>query len=89
MHEGFKPLITALDAVGDENVSYEKVKNRKKEKENDIDHSSDAKGSDDAFAASRVWNKKGKHNGNCHNFQERGHYARDCPKRNADSANRK
>jgi hypothetical protein len=25
--EKFKPLITALDAVGDENVSYEKVKN--------------------------------------------------------------
>jgi hypothetical protein len=59
--EKFKPLITALDALGDENVSYEKVKNMLL---NYIDRSSDAKGSDDAFAASRVWNKKGQHNGN-------------------------
>jgi hypothetical protein len=33
--------------------------------------------------------KKRVFKGKCHNCQERGHYARDCPKRNADSANRK
>eukprot|EP00794_Sanderia_malayensis_P004363 gene4363-4944_t len=36
--EEFKPLITALDAVGEENVNFEKVKGMLL---NDIDHSSD------------------------------------------------
>ncbi len=102
--EEFKPIITALDAIGDESISYEKVKNMLL---NDIDLSIDAKSSEDAFAVGR-WNKKGKQRhsggpsnednnsvfcGKCHNCQEKGHFTRDCPKRNTkrnvDGFNRK
>ena len=90
--EEFKPIITALDAVGDESISFEKVKNMLL---NDIDRSTDVKSSEDAFAAGQ-WNKRGKQShsggtsnngkhvfrGKCHNCQEKGHYARNCPKRN-------
>ena len=46
--EEFKLLITALDAVGDENISYEKVKNMLL---NDVDRTSDSKTAEDAFSA--------------------------------------
>ena len=100
--EEFKPLITALDAVGDENISYEKVKNMLL---NYVDCTSDSKTAEDAFSAKRGWPGKGKqHNwnndkknkvkvfkGKCHNCQEKGHYARDCPKqkKNTENANQK
>ena len=58
--EEFKPLISALEAVGDEKLSYDKVKNMLL---NDIERSVDAKAQDNAYAARR-WNKKEKsHNG--------------------------
>ena len=98
--EEFKPLIIALDAVGDENISYEKVKNMLL---NDVDRTSDSKTAEDAFSAKRGWPGKGKqHNwnndkknkvkvfkGKCHNCQEKVHYARDCPKqkKNTENAN--
>ena len=60
--EEFKPLITALDAVGDENISYEKVKNMLL---NYVDRTSDSKTAEDAFSAKRGWPGKGKqHNWN-------------------------
>ena len=95
--EEFKPLITALDAVGDENISYDKVKNMLL---NDVDRTKDSRSSEDAFSAKRGLHHKGKHNwnnekknkvfkGNCHNCQEKGHMARNCPKRNTENPNRK
>ena len=48
--EEFKPLISALDAVGDEKLSYDKVKNMLL---NDIERSVDAKAQDNAYAARR------------------------------------
>ena len=96
--EEFKPLITALDAVGEANLSYEKVKGMLL---NDVDRSIDNKKSEDAFSARRSlghYAKKGKQwgtsggtgnneiksfRGVCHYCHERGHYARDCLKRNS------
>ena len=45
--EEFKPLITALDAVGDENISYDKVKNMLL---NDVDRTKDSNSSEDVFS---------------------------------------
>ena len=99
--EDYKPLITALDAVGEADLSYEKVKNMLL---NDVDRSKDAKNSENAFSARRgKFNKCGKlhqtgestnqderrvFQGKSHNCHEREHFARDCPKRNwkTDSA---
>ena len=47
--EEFKPLITATDAVGDENISYDKLKNILL---NDVDRSKDSRSSEDAFSES-------------------------------------
>ena len=56
--EEFKPIITALDAIGDESISYEKVKNMLL---NDVDRSHDAKNCEDAFSARRgKFGKSGK-----------------------------
>ena len=91
----FKPLITALDAVGEENVTFEKVKAMLL---NDADRISDSKKVEDAYSAQRSRHRKGnesrerynkgnygkfgrKFNGTCHNCKEKGHFARDCPKR--------
>ena len=95
--EEFKPLITALDAVGEDNVTYKKVKAMLLD---DLDRSSDIKKSEveDAYFVrrSRGGNFSKKNNnpndrghkvekasfrGTCHCCQERGHYARDCPKK--------
>lgn len=97
----FKPLITALDAVGEDNLSFEKVKGMLL---NDYERSNDSiavqtKKSEDALAARRGrWNKnsRGKQEprgnnskyekpfkGLCHSCKERGHFARDCPKKNS------
>ena len=45
--EDYKPLITALDAVGEGNLSYEKVKNMLL---NQVDRSKDSRNSEDAFS---------------------------------------
>ena len=55
--EQFKPLITALDAVGEDNLSFEKVKGMLL---NDADRMSDTKKAEDAFSAQRGFNRKGK-----------------------------
>ena len=47
----FKPLITALDAVGDENVSKKKVKNMFL---NDADRTSDSKTVEDVFLQNEI-----------------------------------
>lgn len=95
----FKPLITALDAVGEEKVTFEKVKAMLL---NDADRISDSKKVEDAYSAQRPYNRrryepkeptnKGnevkfsrKFNGTCHNCKEKGHFARDCPKRSNNS----
>ena len=70
--EEFKPLITALDAVGDDNLSFDKVKNMLL---NDVDrtNTSSLKNPDGAFAAGRYFHKNGKQNvfkEKCHNCQE-------------------
>ena len=94
--EDYKPLITALDAVGEGTLSYEKVKNMLL---NQVDRSKDSRSSEDAFSMRKgkfYKNKQSKFEsgntspnkekifrGKCHNCQERGHFARDCPKRNA------
>ena len=88
--EEFKPLITALDAVGDESLSYEKVKNMLLD---DFNRNVDAKASEteNAFSAKR-WNKMKNYasrsdkstkvfRGRCHCCKEIGHFARDCPVR--------
>ena len=88
----FKPLITALDAVGEEKVTFEKVKSMLL---NDADRVSDSKKIEDAYSAQRRYNRKRneskeRHNkgyegrkfqGTCHYRKEKGHFARDCPKR--------
>ena len=77
----FKPLITALDAVGEDSLSYEKVKAMLL---NDVDRATDTKKCEDAFTVNRSGKKfKKPFNGTCHYCQERGHFARDCPKRKA------
>jgi hypothetical protein len=48
--EDYKPLVTALDAVGEGELSYEKVKNMLL---NDVDRSNDTKNCEDAFSARR------------------------------------
>ena len=95
--EQFKPLITALDAVREDNLSFEKVKGMLL---NDADRMSDTKKAEDAFSAQRDFNRKGKRwprhdnsrkddgktgksfSGLCHYCQEKGHFSRDCPKKN-------
>lgn len=89
--EEFKPLITALDAVGDENLSYDKVKNMLL---NDVERSVNTKAKENAYTVRGKY-MKGKSNNNekngmvfrgkCHNCKEVGHFARDCPKRNMKS----
>ena len=84
--EEFKPLITALDAVGEDNLSFDKVKGMLL---NDNDRMCDAKKQEDAFSARRGnTHTKSKipektFNGTCHFCHERGHFARDCRKRKA------
>ena len=94
----FKPLLTALDAVGEANLSFEKVKGMLL---NDFDRQVDSIGPEDAFSAKRSqFHRRGKQGstsfvskksnskqekifrGVCHSCHERGHFARDCPKRN-------
>ena len=95
----FKPLITALDAVGEDKVTFEKVKSMLL---NDADRFSDSKKIEDAYSAQRTHNRKRgewkeqhskeyegkpgrKFQGTCHYCKEKGHFARDCPKRSNNS----
>ena len=84
--EEFKPLITALDAVGEDNLSFDKVKEMLL---NDNDRMCDAKKQEDAFSARRGnTHTKSKipektFNGTCHFCRERRHFTRDCRKRKA------
>ena len=50
LSEDLKPLITALDAVGEADLSYQKVKNMLL---NDVDRSNDAKNIENALSARR------------------------------------
>jgi hypothetical protein len=98
----FKPLITALDAVGEEKVTFEKEKvTFEKVKAmlfNDADRIIDSKKMEDAYSAQQWNNRKineskerndkrnevkfgRKFQGTCHCCKEKGHSARDCPKR--------
>ena len=47
---GFTPLLTALDAVGEANLSFEKVKGMLL---NDVDREIDSIGPEDAFSVKR------------------------------------
>ena len=93
--EEFKPLITALDAVGEDNITFEKVKGMLL---NDIDRNRDIgqpKSSENALFVKRSGGFKkgpGRHyrtgstpakffRGTCHFCKEQGHFARDCPKK--------
>ena len=93
----FKPFITALDAVGDENISYDKVKNMLL---NHVDRTKDSRSPEDAFSAKRCLRHKAKHSwnnekknevqifkGNCHNCQEKRHMAWNYPKGNTENPN--
>jgi hypothetical protein len=91
----FKPLITTLDAVGEEKITFEKVKAMLL---NDADRITDSKKMEDAYSAQR-WNNRRRYEskerndkrnevkfgrkfqGTCHYCKEKGHFARDCPKR--------
>ena len=96
--EEFKPLMTALDAVGEDNLNFEKVKGMLL---NDNDRSSDIgkfKSSGNALymkrgggfekgsgRQNRFANKGETFRGNCHFCKERGHFARNCPKKHANN----
>ena len=82
----FKPLIMALDAVGEEKVTFEKVKAMLL---NDADRISDSMKYEDVYSAQCI--NKGRQNEyegkfgckfqrTCHHCKEKGHFARDCPK---------
>eukprot|EP00794_Sanderia_malayensis_P017095 gene17095-18816_t len=93
--EEFKPLITALDAVGEDNMTFEKVKGMLL---NDIDRNRDigqSKSSENALYVKKSGGFKkgsGRHDrtgstpqkffrGTCHYCKQQGHFARDCPKK--------
>ena len=93
--EDYKPQITAHDAVGEKDLSYEKVENMLL---NEVNRSKALKNSEDAFSmrsgksnykhknsklesGNASSNKEKVFRGKCHNCQERGHFARDCLKR--------
>ena len=88
--EKYKPLITALDAVGEADLSYEKVKNMIL---NDEDRANDTKAhNEDAFTAqrekSKLQNRRGNNEnrnksfqGKCYHCQQKGHFAKNCPKK--------
>ena len=98
----FKPLITALDAVGHENVSKKKVKNMLL---NDTDRTSDSKTVEGVFLQNKIGieeeiktnetmtrQKVPVFKGKCHSCLEKDmHYAPDCPKtkKNTERTNRK
>ena len=63
----FKPLITALDAVGEDNLYFNKVKGMLL--------------NGNTHTKSKIPEKT--FNGTCHFCHERGHFARDCRKRKA------
>ena len=107
--DDYMPLITALDAVGETTLSFEKVKGMLL---NDYERKSDnlvLKNSGDALSARQAFNsRRGRGNrghisgfqqnkpersfpvqpftGTCHYCKEKGHFARDCPKKKAKSS---
>ena len=91
--EEFKPLLTALDAVGEASLSFEKVKGMLL---NDADRTIDAikfKKTENALSAKRSFHGRESSsktniskpskvfNGNFHYCHEKGHFARDCPRK--------
>ena len=64
----FKPLITALDAVGEEKVTFEKVKSMLL---NDANRISDSKKIEDAYPAQRRYNRKRNESKERHNNRVR------------------
>ena len=111
--DDFKPLITALDAVGENDLSFIKVKAMLL---NDFDRKSDnldlQKSENALFARRNFHGQRGNRGrgrsslirgaghadswhahadksftGTCHFCKEKGHYARDCPKKNSRNVN--
>ena len=91
--ESYNPLITALDAVGEDTLNFQKVKGMLL---NDADRISDTKKDEDAYTVQRpvkgkAWepkeqnrndfNNQSSFRGTCHCCKKRGHFARDCPQR--------
>ena len=93
--EKYKTLITALDVVGEKELSYGKVKNMIL---NDEDQTNDTKvHNEDAFEAHRGKLKqqsKREHNkirnksftGKCYHCQGKGHFAKNCPRKTNESS---
>ena len=89
--ESYNPLITALDAVGEDTLTLQKVKGMLL---SDADRISDTKKDEDAYiiqrpAKGKGWkpkeqskndnNNQSSFRGTCHSCKKRGHFARDCP----------
>ena len=96
LFEQLKTLITTLDAVGDENISYEKVKSMLL---NDFDRTNNSKSVEDVFLQKEIGiEEKNKTNrtttreikyqfeSNCHDCLEKGHCTRDCLKPKTNTA---
>jgi hypothetical protein len=97
--ESYNSLITALDAVGEDTLTYQKVKGMLL---NDAARISVTKKDEDAYTMQRPYNKRGfkpkdqgktenpnqnSFRGTCHSCKKRGHFARDCPQRKNNPSN--